>query len=149
LWVLLTVPNAISEAMRQRWTIIPVLMPLEMDFPQIVLSIANGLNPALEVDHNDNTLLESANRFYKANAAPREIREALIASMAIIPGELEIKHIEFASIDIIPTGNMSASIYADYCALAYCRNNSFCRGGMKLKTNPLMGLRSQITSKKY
>lgn len=118
-------PNAISEAMRQRWTIIPVLMPLEIDFPQIVLSIAKGLNSGLSVDVSDITLVESANRFFKANAAPREIREALIASMAVVPGDLELKHIEFASIDIIPTGNMSASIYADYCALAYCRNNSF------------------------
>lgn len=132
-------PNAISEAMRQRWTIIPVLMPLEMDFPQIVLSIANGLNPALEVDHNDNTLIESAKRFYKANAAPREIREALIASMAIVPGELEIKHIEFASIDIIPSGNVSASIYADYCALAYCRNNSFLPWWNETENKPLDG----------
>ena len=118
-------PNAISEAMRQRWTIIPVLMPLKIDFPQIVLSIAKGLNTSLEVDENNVTLIESANRFYKANAAPREIREALIASIAIVPGGLGIQHIEFASIDIIPSGNMNASIYADYCALAYCRNNSF------------------------
>ncbi|MBL0335663.1 MAG: AAA family ATPase [Chitinophagaceae bacterium] len=29
-------PNAISEAMRQRWTIVPVLMPLASDFPAIV-----------------------------------------------------------------------------------------------------------------
>jgi len=118
-------PEKISTAMLQRWTIIPVLMPLEMDFPLIVLSIALGLNPLLLADVNDAILIESAKRFYKANAAPREIREALIACMAIVPGELGIQHIEFASIDIIPTGNMDASIYADYCALAYCRNNSF------------------------
>lgn len=118
-------PNAISEAMRQRWTIVPVLMPLASDFPTIVLSIAKGLNPSLDIQEDNETLIASAKRFYMANAAPREIREALIASMAIVPGDLEIKHIEFASFDIIPSGNINASVYADYCALVYCRNNSF------------------------
>jgi hypothetical protein len=108
-----------------------------MDFPQIVLSIAKGLNPVLAVDENDATLIESARRFYKANAAPREIREALIASMAIVPGELEILHIEFASIDIIPAGNINASIYADYCALSYCRNNSFLPWWDETQNKPL------------
>jgi len=118
-------PNAISEAMRQRWTIVPVLMPLASDFPAIVLSIAKGLNPSIDIQKDNETLIASAKRFYMANAAPREIREALIASMAIIPGDLEIRHIEFASVDIIPSGNINASVFADYCALVYCRNNSF------------------------
>jgi AAA+ superfamily predicted ATPase len=118
-------PNAISEAMRQRWTIIPVLMPIERDFPEIVLRIAQGLNPSLEIELTDTILQDSASKFYKAGAAPREIREALISSMIFVPGNLGIEHIVFASHDIIPSGNINSSIYADYCALAYTRNNSF------------------------
>lgn len=118
-------PNQISEAMRQRWTIIPVLMPLASDFPAIIISIAKGLNPLLQILETDKTLLESANRFYMANAAPREVRESLIASMATLPGDISIAHIEFASRDIIAAGDINASVFSDYCALAYCRNNSF------------------------
>ncbi|MFN8353676.1 MAG: AAA family ATPase [Spirosomataceae bacterium] len=118
-------PNAISEAMRQRWIILPVLMPLQSDFAAMVCSIAAGLNQNLGVSVNDSRLIASAERFYQAGAAPREIREALVASQAILDGELGIEHIEFASHDIIPNSNKIASVFSDYCALAYCRNNSF------------------------
>jgi len=118
-------PNAISEAMRQRWVIVPVLMPLEMDFPEIILSIAKGLNPELSIAVDDHDLISAAKLFSNAGAAPREIREALIASNAIIEGPINLEHIFFASKDIIPSGNLNASIFADYCALSYCRNYSF------------------------
>lgn len=118
-------PNAISEAMRQRWIILPVLMPLQVDYPLIVHAIAESLNPNLKVKLNDPRLIEASNRFYNAGAAPREIREALIASQAILDGELGIEHIEFASYDIIPNNNLIASIFADYVAINYCRSNSF------------------------
>ena len=118
-------PNAISEAMRQRWIILPVLMPLQADYTDIVLSIAEGLNPNISISANDNQLIAAAFRFYQASAAPREIREALVSSQAILNGEIGIEHIEFASFDIIPNSNKIASVFSDYCALSYCRNNSF------------------------
>lgn len=118
-------PNAISEAMRQRWIILPVLMPLQADYTDIVLSIAEGLNPNISIPANDNQLIAAALRFYHAGAAPREIREALVSSQAILNGEIGIEHIEFASYDIIPNNNKIASVFSDYCALSYCRNNSF------------------------
>jgi len=118
-------PNAISEAMRQRWTILPVLMPLEPDFAAIILSIAGELNSRLPVSADDKQLIAAAKRFYQAGAAPREIRESLIASQAMLSGELGIEHIGFASKDIIPNNNKTASVLSDYYALLYCKSNSF------------------------
>lgn len=118
-------PNAISEAMRQRWIILPVLMPLESDYAAIVYHIAKELNNNISVSENDQKLMGIAQRFYQAGAAPREIREALIASQAILPGVLEIEHLEFASHDIIPNHNKIASELSDYFALSFCRSNSF------------------------
>lgn len=118
-------PNAISEAMRQRWIVLPVLMPLERDYPEIVLSIAESLNPDIKIEVNNPILISASDRFSRAGAAPREIREALVASQAVIPNELSIEHIEFASHDIIPNNNRIASIFSDYVALSYCRNNSY------------------------
>ncbi|MGA3286369.1 MAG: AAA family ATPase [Bacteroidota bacterium] len=118
-------PEAISEAMRQRWIVVPVLMPLQQDFPEIVLSIASELNPQLDVKKDSSSLNSASERFYRAGAAPREIREALIAAQAVIAGDLCEKQIEFASHDIIPNSDQTASHYADYVALSYCRNNSF------------------------
>ncbi len=118
-------PNAISEAMRQRWIILPVFMPLAKDYPEIIASIALELNPLFDSHFPDPIIMDSANRFYQAGAAPREIREALIASQAVLDGALGIEHIEFASYDIIPSGSQIAGIFSDYVALNYCRNNSF------------------------
>lgn len=118
-------PNAISEAMRQRWIVLPVLMPLQSDYPAIVHAIAQSLNPHLDVDLSDQRLIEASHRFYEAGAAPREIREALVSSQAVLEGELGIEHIEFASFDIIPCNNRIAAIFSDYAALSYCRSNSF------------------------
>lgn len=118
-------PNAISEAMRQRWVIIPVLMPIPQDYPEIIRSIAIELNREFDSDQHNADLLASAQRFNDAGAAPREIREALIASQAIVMGELSMEHIVFASKDIIPCGNRIASIFSDYVAIQYCRHHSF------------------------
>lgn len=118
-------PNAISEAMRQRWIVLPVLMPLAQDYAEIVLSIAQAINPNFNITLDDSKLIKAAERFHIAGAAPREIREAIIASQAVLNGEIGIEHIEFASYDIIPNNNKIASIFSDYVALSYCRNNSF------------------------
>ena len=118
-------PNAISEALRQRFIILPVLMPLEQDYPEIILSIAESLNPAIVIEKNDSRLASASERFSRAGAAPREIREALVASQAVLCDALSIDHIEFASHDIIPNNNRIASIFSDYVAISYCRNNSF------------------------
>lgn len=118
-------PNDISEAMRQRWIVLPVLMPMENDYPEILLSIAESLSPDLNIDLNNERLTAAAEKFALAGASPREIREAIVSSQATIQGELSIEHIEFASRDIIPNNNKLASIYSDYVALSYCRNNSF------------------------
>jgi AAA+ superfamily predicted ATPase len=94
-------PNAISEALRQRFIVLPVLMPLEEDYPEIILSIAESLNPEISIELDNAKLLAASGRFSGAGAAPREIREALVASQAVLPNALSVEHIEFASHDII------------------------------------------------
>jgi SpoVK/Ycf46/Vps4 family AAA+-type ATPase len=118
-------PSDISSAMLTRWLVVPVLMPVSADFPAIVESIARSLNPSIELDLNNQTLHDSAIKFFQRGATPREIREALIASCAVLDGPLSIKHIEDASAKVIPNVNRLSYYYADYCALQHTRNLSF------------------------
>lgn len=118
-------PSDISSAMLTRWLVVPVLMPVSTDFPAIVESIARSLNPSIELDLNNQTLHDSAIKFFQRGATPREIREALIASCAVLDGPLSIKHIEDASAKVIPNVNRLSYYYADYCALQNTRNISF------------------------
>jgi hypothetical protein len=98
---------------------------LPQDYPGIVLSIAESINPDINISVNDQKMIDAAERFSLAGAAPREIRESIIASQAVLDGEIGVEHIEFASFDIIPNSNRIASVFSDYVALSYCRNNSF------------------------
>jgi len=118
-------PNAISEAMRQRWVILPVLMPLKEDYPDILLSIAKGLNQDINLNGTEERLKEISERFYSAGVSPREIREVILAIQISLGGSLCIEHIEYASTDIITGTSRISSIYSDYCTLFYCRNNSY------------------------
>lgn len=118
-------PNAISEAMRQRWMVVPVLMPVKEDYPLILVSIAESLSPNIKLSANDPETIEIGETFFLAGAAPREIREAIIAALANKPGKLDINHLKYAALDIIPSVNSVSAIFADYCAIKFCRNNSF------------------------
>ncbi len=118
-------PGSISDGMLSRWIIIPVLMPLKEDYPSILLSISNGINPELEANEKDPDIIHASETFYHSGASPREIRESLIASMAIIPENLNIEHIVFASRDKIATGNRLSYIHSDLSAISLCSNNSF------------------------
>jgi len=118
-------PEKISEAMRQRWVIVPLISPLKEDYPAIVISLMKSLNPHFTCTETDRTLIECADRFYRVGAGPREIREAIVVSQMLFPGELGMQHLEFASRDIQPAGSKLATIYSDYCALSYCRSQSF------------------------
>lgn len=118
-------PGEISEGMRQRWIIIPVLMALESDYPNIVESIAKSINSNFDIGDNVEEFISYSKEFYRAGASPREIYDSLNTSILDLGGEFNIKNIEHAAKGIIPSGDIRSSIYSDYCALAYCRNNSF------------------------
>ncbi len=117
-------PGDISQAMLSRWIILPVLMPLKEDYPSILLNISRGI-AEMTADENDPDLVQAAESFYYSGTSPREMRESIIASLAIIPGDLTTKHIVFASQDKITTGNRASYIHSDLMAISLCLNNSF------------------------
>lgn len=118
-------PSDISSAMLTRWLIVPVLMPVSIDFPAILESIAHSLNSEVDIDVKNQRLIGAAKRFYEGGSTPREIREALISSCALMDGPLSINHIEDASYKVIPNVNRLSYYYADYCALLHTRNLAF------------------------
>ncbi len=118
-------PSDISSAMLTRWLVVPVLIPISTDFSAILESIARTLNNEIELDIKDQQLIDAAKRFYDGGSTPREIREALISSCALMDGPLSINHIEDASYKVIPNVNRLSYYYSDYCALLHTRNLSF------------------------
>jgi hypothetical protein len=118
-------PGAVSAAMASRWIVLPVLMPVKEDYPEIMMSLIIGLNPEFNEIPNSPDIIEAAEAFFYAGASPREIRDSLVASMALIPGDLGIDHVIFASKDKIPAGNRISYIHSDLMAIKFCTNYSF------------------------
>lgn len=118
-------PNKISAAMESRWVYVPVLMPLQEDFPLILVSIVKSINPNFDILSNNPILIEASNSFFHSGASPREMRESVIASKAFIEGSIGLEHVVYASNDVLPTGNRLAYIYSDLIAIKYCSAKSY------------------------
>ncbi len=118
-------PNSISEAMRQRWIIVPVFFPLKEDYPEIVYSIARGLNPAIPIQPDDEAFKALAKSFHDRGANPREILDQFTIALSKINGDFSVQHIGFVADTIIPSVSKLETMLSDYCALSYTRNQSF------------------------
>jgi len=118
-------PGSISDAMLSRWVVVPVLMPLKEDYTSILLSIVRGINPEFGGNETHSEIIQASETFFHSGASPREIRESVIASMAVIPDDLNVEHIVFASKDKITTGNRVSYIHSDLMAIKFCSNYSF------------------------
>lgn len=116
-------PGDISAAMLSRWIVVPVLMPLQSDYPFIVESIVRSIDNAIHLESSE--LKEISDRFYYAGATPREIREGIVGSLAFINGYLSIQHLDYASKDIVPSANRASYLHSDLTAIKFCRSNSF------------------------
>lgn len=106
-----------GAAMRDRFVVVPVIMPSIEDFPDIICSIAKQvwettLNP------QDNYLKLAAEEFYNKHIMPRRIRAAL--KLVCQQGELSPKTIFEAAKDANPLDEASwlAAIYADLSAIS-------------------------------
>ena len=106
-----------GAAMRDRFVIIPVIMPSVEDFPKIVCSIASK-QAGVSLDPKDGRIIEAANIFYDKHLMPRRIREMLeLVSMgATLTPELVLQ----AARDANPLDGPSwlAAVYADLGAIS-------------------------------
>ncbi|MFN8429795.1 MAG: ATP-binding protein [Spirosomataceae bacterium] len=121
-------PGNISAAMLSRWVVVPVLMPVLEDMPDIISSIMESLGfekTSQEELAYQEVINTSAEKFYYAGASPRDIRESLVSAMAFIPGDFNLKHLDFASHTIVPSANRESYIHSDLVALLHTKSNAF------------------------
>jgi ATPase family associated with various cellular activities (AAA) len=118
-------PDNIGSAMLSRWMIIPVLHPLNMDYPAIVISTAKRVGNITEELRDDNPMIvDSANIFYELGANPRHIRSSL-SNALLLKGELNPETILFAAKDCTISGDRISAIYSDLLAIAACTSKSY------------------------
>lgn len=117
-------PGDISSAMLSRWVIVPVLMPLKEDYPLILRSIIMSIDKTTKIVDLEN-LKAVSNKFYYSGASPREIRESIIGSLALLEGNLSQKHLDFASQNLIASSNRESYIHSDLTAIKFCKNYAY------------------------
>ena len=141
-------PWRIGAAMQSRFVFIPVLHPLEIDFPAILVETANRV-ANIKFDMQEPLIQRAAKVFFAKGANARHIRGAIAqASLLITP--LTPQAILFAAEDFCASSDRASAIYADLCAIQICSYRSFLPWSndpanypfpdhLKMIVNPLTG----------
>ena len=106
-----------GAAMRDRFVIVPVIMPAIEDFPEIICSIAKQIS-GVSINPQDNYIQQAAKEFYDKHIMPRRIRAAL--KLVCQQDGLTPKAILDAANDANPLDEASwlAAVYADLSAIS-------------------------------
>lgn len=106
-----------GAAMRDRFVIVPVIMPAIEDFPEIICSIAKQIS-GVSINPQDNYIQQAAKEFYDKHIMPRRIRAAL--KLVCQQDGLTPKAILTAAKDASPLDEASwlAAVYADLSAIS-------------------------------
>ena len=106
-----------GAAMRDRFVVVPVIMPAIEDFPEIICSIAKQIS-GVSINPQDNYIQQAAKEFYDKHIMPRRIRAAL--KLVCQQDGLTPKAILTAAKDANPLDESSwlAAVYADLSAIS-------------------------------
>lgn len=106
-----------GAAMRDRFVVVPVIMPAIEDFPEIICSIAKQIS-SVSINPQDNYIQQAAKEFYDKHIMPRRIRAAL--KLVCQQDGLTPKAILDAANDANPLDEASwlAAVYADLSAIS-------------------------------
>jgi len=115
-------PGKLSEAMRSRFTVIPVLSPLREDMPEIISDVCAGINPESSITASD--IESAAFRFYDAGASFREIREGIKSSQLILHSPLNNDVVKHSAGSVLTNLSRESYIHADLTAIKACRSAS-------------------------
>jgi AAA+ superfamily predicted ATPase len=127
-------PWRIGEAMRSRFAVLPVLHPLQEDYPAIIESLARRVTGAA-LDRNDPCVLEAAEMFHRKGANPRQIRSALSAVL-LDAGALTRESVRAAALDLRASASPAAVAYCDLWAVKSCSRQSWLPWGADPSSYP-------------
>lgn len=118
--LLIATTNCIQKlgaAMRDRFLIIPTIMPAEADMASIICAIVMDITKN-EIDPNNAVIQEAAREFYRKHIMPRRIRSILV--LACQQGVLSPESILDASKDAVALDypGWASAVYADLSAIS-------------------------------
>jgi len=116
-------PWRMSDALRGRFIVIPVLMPLEDDYPGIVSSLVRR-TVGSELSPEDPQIREAARLFFTRGASPRHIGTALGTTYLRL-GRLGAAEVLEAARDFCGETGYASAVYADLWAIKLTTSKAF------------------------
>ena len=110
--------------MRSRFTVIPVLHPLQRDFGAIIASIARDMNGSESIVADAQEVQSAAALFYQKGAHARHVRASL-ATARLLRGRLDPEAVLFAAQDFSGNTDHHSMQYADLEAIKCCSSRAF------------------------
>lgn len=117
-------PWRMSEALRTRFTLIPVLFPLREHFPGIIAVTAKRISRQSEVTEDDPKVIEAAGILYDKGASPRHIR-AQLSNSIVFSGALDGDTVLMAAHDFCASTDRTSAIYSELWAIKACSSKAF------------------------
>lgn len=116
-------PWRMADALRSRFIVIPVLMPLEADYPGIIATLARR-TADVDLAPNDPKVCEAACVFYTKGATPRHILSAL-GNTFLLCGRLGSEEVLQAAHDFCGDTGKESAIYSDLWAVRLTTSKAF------------------------
>lgn len=116
-------PWRMADALRSRFIVIPVLMPLAEDYPSIIATLVQRTT-GRSIPPDVPALQEAAGIFYAKGTSPRHILQAL-DNAYLVKGQLGAQEVKWAAEDFCgDTGAVSAE-YSDLWAIKLTTSRAF------------------------
>lgn len=117
-------PWRIDDALMSRCICLPVLMPLETDYAEIILAIAHSIDSNFQAPISDKHIQEAAKIFYTKSASPRDIVTSLNIGVSAKQC-LNASIIRDCAYNLCSNYAKASSIYADLWALKVTTDATF------------------------
>ncbi len=117
------VPWRMADALRSRFIVIPVLMPLESDLPGIIATLVCRVTGEM-VDPNATEVQQAARIFFHKGCSPRHILSAL-NNTYLLRGRLGPEEILESARDFCGDTGRASAIYADLWAVRLTTSKAF------------------------
>lgn len=116
-------PWRIADALRSRFIVVPVLMPVEEDYPAIVAALVRRV-AGVDIPADDPHVQAAARVFYGKGASPRHILQALDHA-CLYHGRLGPEEVEWAARDFCGDTGRASAAYSDLWAVRLTTSRAF------------------------
>lgn len=134
-------PWRVGAAMASRFIFVPVLSPVEEDYPEILCSVASALLPEADLDKDCSILQAAAREFFSKGASPRVMRTMISSKIAsgVGAGSSCYDLITKAARDCAPQHprDRASAEYADLFAISVCSDLAMLPWHERINEYPL------------